>query len=68
MTMIEKVARAIDQQVGTKRIDRLEIARAAIEAMQEPTEEMLEAADKSNVYAEGYRNMINAALNRSVGK
>ncbi len=64
MTMIEKVAIAIDQQVGTKRVDRLQLARAAIEAMREPTEEMLDAGayDLDMTLEMQYQRMIDVAL------
>lgn len=42
--MIERVARAIEQEIGPQDMDFAKIARAAVEAMREPTEAMLEVA------------------------
>lgn len=59
MTMIEKVAIAIEANEG---MCPETIARAAIEAMREPSAAMLEVMDGFEMYASGYRAMIDAAL------
>ena len=80
MSMIERVARAMEDvgsmsSYASKGHLREARARAAIEAMGEPTEDMIEAAydahDRFEAAAEGawcglssaYRAMIHAALN-----
>jgi hypothetical protein len=70
MTMIEKVARAIEEADRTLSGYEL-IAKAAIEAMREPTVEMefapdrseLDARDQSTIYI--WQSMIDAALGTS---
>lgn len=81
MTMIEKVARAIARSIDIDPDDgRAEdamkwiriTAKAAIEAMREPSDEMIIAADiyvedgsewgKQKTIVEGYQQMIDAAL------
>lgn len=69
MNMIERVARAIAASQGSKSYVSYVIeARAAIEAMMEPTDEMVEASainDMSQVYsaiADNYKAMIAEAL------
>lgn len=56
MNMIEKVARAIDKQVGVKRVDRLQIAKAAIQAMRD-----LPAGFNSDE-----RGIFNAAIDKAL--
>jgi len=70
MNMIEKVARAIEAvkadraTFGNKGvIESKAYARAAIEAMREPTEGMIKAGSKGYPkFQLAYRNMIDAAL------
>lgn len=70
--MIERVAEAIhdkrpsrvvkwDSCVELYKNEIREQATAAIQAMREPTEEMIEAPDTED-YIEAYKNMIDAAL------
>jgi len=66
--MIERVAKAIWRSMGDNddafldfRDDYLLYARAAIEAMREPTEGMLEAASRADLEDE-WSAMIDAAL------
>lgn len=75
MTMVEKVARAIHQKAYETRDewrmpDWMEVAKAAIEAMREPTEEMKTASDQIHWgyschvcggLTEGWRIMFDAA-------
>ncbi len=68
MTMIERMAKALyvkAQERGSKRGEQFfeDDARAAIEAMREPTEAMLAAIHPGDVHsAQCYRDMIDAAL------
>jgi hypothetical protein len=73
MTMVEKVAKAIHEKAyETRGADRMPdweaVAKAAIEAMREPTQEMLNARHlitKDNYIADetdNWRAMIDAAL------
>jgi hypothetical protein len=63
-TMIERAARAIaDAQDVSEPFDNYEeMARAAIAAMREPTEAMLEASPVSGPVSIIWQNMIDAAL------
>jgi hypothetical protein len=72
MDMVERVARAIAAVNHEDDFDRsdearrmfIEDARAAIAAMREPTEEMVKAQwSEPTCGAEGWRAMIDAALN-----
>lgn len=72
-SMVERVARAIamKNEGWTKNAkDYIPHARAAIEAMREPTEAMAEAAESPNDYRgtqyTTWRTMIDAALNEQV--
>lgn len=64
MTMIERVARAISAVVEAKwayitEEEGLALARAALEAMWEPSVEMMEAAQKAFVFpSEGDRSSV----------
>jgi hypothetical protein len=68
--MIERVAKAIEESIWEPGQDSVIAARAAIEAMREPTEAMLEAASIEAqkpagwhmVYRNIHRAMIDAAL------
>lgn len=71
MTMIERVARAILAKVplgyGMTIAEADEYARAAIEAMREPTDAMWEACGgRGAVLSKAYAAMIDAALNEQV--
>lgn len=59
--MIERVAKAI---CGPDDPCRLDLARAAIEAMREPTSDMVAAANRNNHPRdeETWRTMVDAAL------
>jgi len=73
--MVDRVARAIYEEglVRARMVDHtheavLAVARAAIAAMREPTEAMLECAgsaedyaDRDNIFAHAWRAMIDAA-------
>ena len=63
-SMIERVARALDPvawDFGAGRVDALKQARAAIEAMREPTDGMVEAGNRMGCIPT-YSRMIDAAL------
>lgn len=62
--MIEKVARAIVKEDGSFTVIDYHrgLARAAIEAMREPTEAMLSAARKQHDLVGTWQAMIEAAL------
>lgn len=73
MTMVERVARALwdaqstrpdmwDSLHPTKQDGMKERARAAIEAMREPTEEMCAAANGLFYHRDKWQAMIDAAL------
>ncbi len=65
MTMMEKVADAMfDCNIQFKILTNKQLARAAIEAMREPTEEMLDAGayDLDMTLKMQYQRMIDAAL------
>lgn len=61
--MIEKVSKAIENEFDKydELIPNITLARAAILAMREPTEEMLEILRKQGGI-DGYQAMIDAAL------
>ncbi|MBY3073384.1 hypothetical protein HFO71_24015 [Rhizobium laguerreae] len=65
MTMIERVAKALSQELA-KDGYYVDAARAVIEAMREPTEAMVEAGEKhirvGRIAEEKYKTMIDAAL------
>ncbi len=67
MNMIEKVARAISDAEGFANSWQYycKTAKAAIEAMREPSEEMLDAGsyDLDMTLEMQYRKMVDAALN-----
>ena len=67
--MIERVAVAIIEaaEKGARGKPR-EIARAAIEAMREPTEAMIDAADPFELPREIWPAMIDAALSERSGQ
>ena len=62
----ERVARALQQEMGTAPFDEatsFALARAAIAAMREPTEEMTDAWSRApGAIKEGWQAMIDAAL------
>jgi hypothetical protein len=62
--MIERVARAIARELGEggDAVEYYDIARAAIEAMREPTPEMLPAEMYEKTYRHIWQKMISAAL------
>jgi hypothetical protein len=65
--MIERVAQALQQEMGTALFGEppssFALARAAIAAMREPTEEMIVAWIKApGVITGGWQGMIDAAL------
>ena len=64
--MVERVAQALQQEMGTAAFDEatsFALARAAIAAMREPTEEMLDAwARAPGAIKAGWQAMIDAAL------
>lgn len=65
MTMIEKVARAIAEAVSkNEQASNMwsETAKAAIEAMREPSEAMISIIDVTSGAVEQYQAMIDAAL------
>ncbi|TIR87338.1 MAG: hypothetical protein E5X05_01180 [Mesorhizobium sp.] len=70
--MIERVSAAIYQSLmGMREISTDTLARAAIEAMREPTEEMVEAGVRSewggtlgSRVANSYRDMVSIALSQ----
>jgi len=66
-TMVERVARALQQEMGTAPADEppssFALARAAIAAMREPTEEMIDAwITAPGAIKGGWQAMIDAAL------
>lgn len=71
-TMVERVAQRLgDMFQPGKTVTAREMARAAIAAMREPTEAMLEAnIDAISTYVAGsiYRKMLDAALAEPSGK
>jgi hypothetical protein len=65
--MVERVTQALQQEMGTAPLDEppssLALARAAIAAMREPTEEMIDAWIRApGAIKGGYQAMIDAAL------
>lgn len=63
--MVERLSRGDALDPDLLQIYFGKVARAAIEAMREPTAEMLEAANAipaNQRYSDGYRAMIDAAL------
>ena len=63
--MVQRVAEAIADQMAADDNDNPSIARAAIAAMREPTQEMRQAfgrAGQMATFHEGYQAMIDAAL------
>ena len=65
--MIERVAQALQQEMGTPPFDEppssFALARAAIAAMREPTEEMIVAWIRApGAIKGGWQGMIDAAL------
>ena len=66
-SMIERVAQALQQEMGTAHLDEppssFALARAAIAAMREPTEEMIVAWIRApGAITGGWHGMIDAAL------
>ena len=65
-TMVKRVAQALQQAMGTAAFDEtpsFALARAAIAAMREPTEEMMDAwARAPGAIKAGWQAMIDAAL------
>ena len=66
-TMVERVAQALQQEMGTAPLDEppssFALARAAIAAMREPTEEMIVAWIRApGAIKGGWQGMIDAAL------
>ena len=66
-SMIERVAQALQQEMGTAHFDEppssFALARAAITAMREPTEEMIVAWIRApGAIKGGWQGMIDAAL------
>jgi hypothetical protein len=66
-SMIERVAQALQQEMGAAPFDEqsssFALARAAIAAMREPTEEMIVAWIKApGAITGGWQGMIDAAL------
>jgi len=66
-TMVKRVAQALQQETGTAPFDEppssFALARAAIAAMREPTEEMMDAwARAPGTIKAGRQAMIDAAL------
>jgi hypothetical protein len=65
-TMVKRVAQALHQEMGTAPFDEtaaLALARAAIAAMREPTQEMLDAWLKApGAIKAGWQAMIDCAL------
>jgi hypothetical protein len=66
-SMIERVAQALQQEMGTAHFDEppssFALARTAIAAMREPTEEMIVAWIKApGAIRGGWQGMIDAAL------
>jgi hypothetical protein len=65
-TMVKRVAQALQQEMGTAPFDEpasFALARAAIAAMREPTEEMIDAWIRApGAIKVGWQAMIEAAL------
>ena len=66
-SMIERVAQALQQEIGSASFDEppssFALARAAIAAMREPTEEMIAAWIRApGAIKGGWQGMIDAAL------
>ena len=65
-SMVERVAQALQQEMGTAPFDEtaaIALARAAIAAMREPTEEMIDAWIRApGAIKGGWQGMIDAAL------
>jgi hypothetical protein len=66
-TMVKRVAQALQQEMGTAPFDEpassFALARAAIAAMREPTQEMLDAWLRApGAIKEGWQAMIDCAL------
>ena len=65
-TMVERVAQALQQEMGTAPFDEtaaIALGRAAIAAMREPTEEMIDAWIRApGAIKGGWQGMIDAAL------
>jgi hypothetical protein len=65
-TMVERVAQALQQEMGTAPFDEatsFALARAAITAMREPTEEMIDGWIRApGAIKGGWQGMIDAAL------
>jgi hypothetical protein len=66
-TMVERVAQALQQEMGAAPLDEtaasFALARAAIAAMREPTEEMVLAWIRApGAITGGWQGMIDAAL------
>lgn len=71
-SMVERVARALTEQSRFRSEScptfemTLAEARAAIEAMREPTDAMVDAADAAIAFHQQWRLAIDAALNEQV--
>ena len=66
-TMVERVAQALEQEMATATFDEpptsFALARTAIAAMREPTEEMIDAWIRApGAIKAGWQAMIDAAL------
>ena len=65
-TMVKRVAQALQQEMGTAPFDEttaIALAHAAIAAMREPTEEMIDAWVRApGAIKGGWQGMIDAAL------
>ena len=65
-TMVERVAQALQHEMGTTPFDEttaIALAHAAIAAMREPTEEMIDAWIRApGAIKGGWQGMIDAAL------
>jgi hypothetical protein len=65
-TMVKRVAQALQQETGTAPLDEtaaFALARAAIAAMREPTQEMLDAWLRApGAIREGWQAMVDCAL------
>ena len=66
-TMVKRVAQALQQEMGTAPLDEppssFALARTAIAAMREPTEEMIDAWIRApGAIKAGWQAMIDAAL------
>lgn len=70
MTMVERVARALEAKIGGSEFTSYgDAARAVIEAMREPSEQMLFAADwLENGTRGAWQAMIDAALSEEQGR